>query len=123
MEKKDTTVVLGTKHFLFEKTQRLLREQHLQVSSALEKAKLHEKEKDEFGSFLEAFDDAEKKILKVVKEEDGITQATLQLKAGLSKTRLSLILAALEEKGIIARKAKGKTKKVFLKKIITKNAK
>ncbi len=95
----------------------------MQVSSALEKAKLHEKEKDEFGSFLEAFDDAEKKILKVVKEEDGITQATLQLKAGLSKTRLSLILAALEEKGIIARKAKGKTKKVFLKKIITKNAK
>ena len=109
--------VLGLYILIFDRAENYLREHHIQVSTALENAKQHEKEKDEFFSFLNAFNDEEQSILKVIREQEGITQSTLRYKTGISKTRLSLILASLEERGIVSRKKMGKTKQVFLRKV------
>ena len=112
--------ILALYLLIFDRAQRLIQDHHLEVSNALAKAKQHEREKDEFSSFLEAFDETEQTILKAIRQQEGITQSTLQYKTGLSKTRLSLILRALEEKNIVARKLTGKTKKIFLKKTFAK---
>ena len=101
---------------IVDKTQEHLEKQTLAVSKALADAKKYEKEKDEFGAFLQGFSDEEQKILKSVKEQEGIQQSTLRYKTGLSKTALSLLLKSLEERKIINRKAEGKTNKVYLRK-------
>jgi DNA-binding MarR family transcriptional regulator len=99
-----------------DKTQMVLERHSREVSSALRDAKRYEKEKDEFSAFLQGFNDDEQKILKAVKEQEGIQQSTLRYKTGLSKTSLSLILKSLEERKHITRKAEGKTNKVYLRK-------
>jgi ribosomal protein S25 len=96
---------------VFDKTQKVLAEHQEKVSEALKEAK----HKDEFSVFLSAFDDDNKKILKIVHENEGITQSTLRFKSGLSKAHLSELLQSLDKKGIIARKPKGKTYELFLK--------
>mgnify|MGYP001575844664 CR=1 FL=1 len=107
--------MLGFYLIFFDRTQQILVEQNEKVSSALETATRQEKEKKEFESFLSAFRPEEQLILKTVKMQEGITQSTLRFKTGLSKTRLSLFLASLEDRGFIARRAFGKTNQVFLK--------
>ncbi|MGV8163088.1 MAG: helix-turn-helix transcriptional regulator [Candidatus Nanoarchaeia archaeon] len=99
-----------------DKTQQVLEKHTKEVSGALRDAKKYEKEKDEFGAFLQGFTDDEQKILRSVKEQEGILQSTLRYKTGLSKTSLSLILKSLEERGYLNRKPEGKTNKVYLKK-------
>jgi uncharacterized membrane protein len=108
-------IILGIYLVGFDKTQKILSEQNLKVSSALEAVKKEDTEKDKFNHFLSAFNEEEQLILKAVKEQEGITQSTLRYKTGLSKTRLSLILASLEERGIVSREDSGKTKKVFIR--------
>jgi ribosomal protein S25 len=97
-----------------DKTQKVLAENQLKLSSALESAKKQEREKDEFSAFLAGFDDEKQRVLKAVKEQPGITQSTLRYRADISKTALSLVLSELEEKAIIRRKPSGKTKEVYL---------
>ena len=64
---------------------------------------------------LKGLDQDERKVIKAVKEQDGITQQTLRLRNDLHKSKLSIILDGLEKKELIVRKEKGKTKQVFLK--------
>ncbi len=71
---------------------------------------------DKFDILLSALDDDEKKIIKAVKEQDGILQSTLRIRTDLSKTKLSLVLKGLESKGLVKKVLKGKTNQVFLKK-------
>lgn len=108
-------VIIGIYFFIMAKTQEILSSQTELVSENLAKAKKLEKEKDEFKAFLSGFSSDEKKILKVVKEQEGIKQSTLRFKTGMSKTTLSLILKSLEERDIISRKTAGKTKQIYLR--------
>jgi uncharacterized membrane protein len=57
----------------------------------------------------------EKKILAAVKDQDGITQHTLGLRTDMHKSKLSIIVGMLEQKGLVKREKKGKTNQVFLK--------
>ncbi len=61
-------------------------------------------------------DENELKVIKAIKEQNGITQFTLRLRTDLSKSKLSEILSRFEKKGLIERQAKGKTLAIFLKK-------
>lgn len=109
-------IILGIYLIVFDKTQKMLAEQQVTVSTALKEAKKQEKEKDEFKAFLSGFSKEEQNILKAIKEQDGIQQSTLRFRTGMSKTTLSLILKSLEERGIISRKQSGKTNEVYLRK-------
>lgn len=57
----------------------------------------------------------EKKILNIVREEEGIAQNMLRLRADMSKAKLSQVLQELEKKSLIKREPKDKTLQVFLK--------
>jgi len=63
---------------------------------------------------LRPLDDNERRVLTAIKEQNGITQATLRYRANLSKAKISQVLTDFEKKNIISRKAKGKTYQVFL---------
>ena len=58
------------------------------------------------------------KVIKAIKEQEGITQFTLRLRTDLSKSKLSDILTKFEKRGLIVRQPKGKTLSIFLKKAI-----
>ena len=49
---------------------------------------------------LAGYTDEEKKVVKAVKEQDGITQSTLRLRTDLHKSKLSIVLDGLEKKGL-----------------------
>ena len=70
---------------------------------------------EKFDIILMALDSHEKKVMKAIKEHDGITQSTLRLRLDLSKAKLSYVLQELEKRNLIKRIKKGKTLQVFLK--------
>ncbi|MBU2639893.1 MAG: MarR family transcriptional regulator [Nanoarchaeota archaeon] len=92
----------------FEKSQKA-------IISTLEKQKQVQNEEEKFSILLKGLNEEEKKVLKAVKEQDGITQQTLRFRTGLHKSKLSIVLDGLEKKDLIARKLKGKTKEIFLR--------
>jgi len=108
------TILLGIYIAFIDKTQKFLTEHQVKVTKALEESKKHEKEKDEFKAYLSAFPEEQQKVLKSIKEQEGIKQSTLRYKVGMSKTSLSLLLKELETKEIISRKPSGKTNELFL---------
>ena len=71
-------------------------------------------EHDKFGLILKSMDANEQKVLKAVKEQDGITQSTLKFRTDLSKSKVSQILTDFEKKHLITRELKGKTYSVHL---------
>lgn len=109
-------VMLGTYLLVFDKTQRMIAENQIKIAAALREAGVREKDKDRFEAFLAGFSEDEQKVLKAVREQEGILQSTLRYRTGLSKTGLSLLLASLEERGTVKRISHKKSKKVFLKK-------
>ncbi|MEX0920107.1 MAG: winged helix-turn-helix transcriptional regulator [Candidatus Pacearchaeota archaeon] len=80
-----------------------------------------EEEKDEkikdkkFKYISMALDPYEKKVIKTVKEQEGITQNVLRIKTNMSKSKLSYVLQELEKKNLVKREKKGKTLQVYLK--------
>ena len=70
---------------------------------------------ERFSYILKALDPFEKKVMNAVRDQDGITQNTLRLRADMSKAKLSYVLQELEKRGLIKRVKKGKTLQVFLR--------
>ncbi|MDP3697992.1 MAG: MarR family transcriptional regulator [Nanoarchaeota archaeon] len=70
---------------------------------------------EKYSILSKGLNDFEKKVLAVVREEEGVTQNMLRLRVDMSKAKLSQVLQELEKKGLIARQPKGKTFQVFLK--------
>jgi len=101
-------IALSLYLIFFEKSQK-------EIIKTLEKQKHIQVEDEKFNILLKGLNQDEQKIIKAVKEQDGITQQTLRLRTDLHKSKLSILLDSLEKKGLIARKEKGKTKQVFLK--------
>jgi len=56
-----------------------------------------------------------KEDMELVKEQDGITQNTLRLRANFSKAKLSYVLTELEKRGLVRRVPHGKTLEVHLR--------
>ena len=68
---------------------------------------------NKFDIVLKAMDDNEKKVLKAIKEQDGITQSTLKYRTDLSKAKVSQILTDFEKKHLVKRELKGKTYAIY----------
>lgn len=80
----------------------------------MEEEKNAELKDEKFNILTKALNEHETKVLSIVKEQPGITQNTLRLKADLSKSLVSQILSSLEKINIIKREPKGKTYSIFL---------
>ena len=81
----------------------------------LESEKMRIIDEERFKIILKALDEYEKRVVEVVKEQDGITQNTLKFRANMSKAKLSYILQELERRNLIKRIKKGKTLEVHLR--------
>ncbi len=101
-------VALSLYLMIFEKSQK-------EIISALADQKNIKVNEEKFDILLKGLTAEEKKVMKAVKEQDGITQQTLRLRTDLHKSKLSIVLDGLEKKDLISRKDKGKTKEVYLK--------
>ncbi|MAG73790.1 hypothetical protein CL620_05710 [archaeon] len=75
-------------------------------------------EQDKFAILLKGLDAFERDVLRVVRNEDGITQNTLRLKVNMSKAKLSHVLTDLESKKLITRVPEGKTLKIHFKNVL-----
>lgn len=85
------------------------------IMDRLEKDKEVKFEELKFSIILKALDPFEQRVVKAVKEQDGITQSTLRLRTDMSKAKLSYVLQELERRGIVKRIEKGKTMSIHLK--------
>ena len=84
------------------------------ILKRLEQEKNMKIEGDKFELVLKSMDENEKKVLKAIKEQDGITQSTLKFRTDLSKAKVSQILTDFEKKHLVKREAKGKTYAVYI---------
>lgn len=85
------------------------------IINRLEKEKNDKIEDLKFDILLRALDDYEKRVVKAVREQQGITQNTLRIRTDMSKAKLSYVLKELERREIIKRVEKGKTLEVYLR--------
>jgi uncharacterized membrane protein len=70
---------------------------------------------EKFSILLKGMDEFERKAMRAIREQDGITQSTLRLRVDMSKAKLSQVLASLEKKGLIRREQEKKTLAIYLK--------
>jgi len=70
---------------------------------------------EKYAILSKGLNEFEKTVLKIVREEEGITQNMLRLRVDMSKAKLSQVLQELEKKDLITRTPKDKTFQVFLK--------
>ncbi len=92
----------------FEKSQKA-------IISTLEKQRQIQTEEEKFTILMKGLSEEEQRVIKAVKEQDGITQQTLRLRVDMHKSKLSIVLGELEKKSLIKRVENGKTNQVFLK--------
>lgn len=102
---------LGFYLIFFEKSEKA-------ILKEIKEVKKKEKADEKFRVLLSALNDEEKKVMKAVKEQEGIMQSTLRFRTDMSKSKLSAVLKGLEKKNLVKRVQKGKTKLVFLKKAV-----
>lgn len=85
-----------------------------EILKRLEEEKKNKLDEERFNIMLSMLDPLEQKVLKAIREQDGITQQTLRIRNNMSKAKLSQILTSFEKKNIIKRVKKGKTLEVHL---------
>jgi len=84
------------------------------ILKRLEEEKNMKVEQNKFELILKAMDENEQKVLKAIREQNGITQSTLKFRTDLSKAKVSQILTDFEKKHLVKRELKGKTYAVYL---------
>ncbi len=84
-----------------------------EILKRLDEQKKNNSSEERFNIILSALDEEEASIVKAVKEQEGITQSTLAMRTGMSKSRLSETLKKLEGKKLVKREKKGKKKLVY----------
>lgn len=104
-------LALGSYLLFFNKNE----QSHEKIMKRLEQEKDEKLKEDKFDIILKALDSYEKKVLELIKEQNGVTQNTLRLRADMSKAKLSYVLQDLEKKNLIKRKKKGKTLEIWLR--------
>ena len=85
------------------------------ILKRLEEQKNAQIEEERFSIILKALDEYEKRIMQLIREQEGITQNTLRLRANMSKAKLSYVLQELEKRGLVKRIPKGKTLEIHLR--------
>ena len=114
---------LGTSHFIIGILASLLslgfymiffnKSEEAILSKLKEKSK-EEKDLDKFNSILKVLDGNEQKVLKAVKEKEGILQSALRFRTNLSKAKISQVISDFEKKGLVKRESQGKTYAIYL---------
>ena len=100
-------LALGFYLLFFNKTEKMIKK--------LEEEKERKLVDEKFNLILQFLNPSESRVLKKVKEEEGITQSTLKFRLDMSKARLSYVLQDLEKRKIIRRVKKGKSQAVYLR--------
>jgi len=85
------------------------------IVERLEKDTARKLEEEKYSILSKGLNEFEKKVLAVVRQEEGITQNMLRLRVDMSKAKLSQVLQELERKELISRVPKDKTFQIFLK--------
>ncbi|MAF50856.1 MAG: hypothetical protein CMH64_02080 [Nanoarchaeota archaeon] len=109
------TLALGIYLSFFDKSQKYVEESHEKIVGRLEETRKEVDKDEKFEFLLKGLDEYEKKVVKAVKEQDGITQATLRIRVDMSKAKLSSVLGELEKRNLIKKVPDKKTNKIFLK--------
>ena len=109
------TLGLGIYLIIFSKTAKSFETAQKSILNKLDTAKNKEQKEERFNILMEGLDEDEKKVIMAVKEQDGIEQSTLRIRAGLSKAKLSILLTGLEKNSLIAKVPFGKKNKIHLK--------
>lgn len=103
-----STLSLGVYLLFFEKSHQIL------LKKLKDNSSLKSKE-EKFNFILMGLNEDEKRVLTAIKDQDGITQHTLGIRTNLHKSKLSIIVGILEQKGLIKKEKKGKTNQLFLR--------
>ena len=69
---------------------------------------------DKLETAMKLLNDDEAMVLKIIAENEGITQDSLRARTEFSNSKMSMIIKKLEEKDLIVRERFGKTFKVYL---------
>lgn len=80
-----------------------------EILQALERQKNRDFELKKFDIILSVLDKYEAQILQIVKEAQGISQRTVVLRSGLSKSKVSEVIKSLEAKNLVKKQKKGKS--------------
>lgn len=108
---------LGFYLIFFSRSEALLRDAIKRLEEEKERIEKEYKIKisnEKFNAILKTLDPNEQKILKIIKENEGISQNTLRVKAELSKAKVSQVLTYFVKKNIIRKEEKGKTYSIYL---------
>jgi uncharacterized membrane protein len=102
------TLSLGIYLLFFERSHQIL------IEKLKTDASIKSKE-EKFNLILMGLNNDEKMIMNAIKNQEGITQHTLGIRTNFHKSKLSVIISILEEKGLIKKEKKGKNNYIFLR--------
>tara|TARA_B100001971_G_C18029198_1_gene451628 strand:+ start:183 stop:662 length:480 start_codon:yes stop_codon:yes gene_type:complete len=103
-----STISLGLYLLFFSKSEK-------EIMRLISKQKNKELIDNKFEILLKGLNPDEKKVMSAIKGQDGISQHTLRLRTDIHKSKLSLVVSALEQKELIKKERKGKINYLFMR--------